>query len=194
MKKILLVSLSLLLISSCVTPFNKETESNTNNIQIIPTPIPTSTISPEVSNSLSGIWLETSNSSDGKTYQAIYAVMQILSSDLKVTLIANESNDKDALDGKVREIRFKDEIKYHIYTGRINQNNTISFSVKFFDSILKTNNFYYYDLNKKDNDTLEGIHTYWFGLDESKSNVTWKRIRSNFDLVNDFGEVIRTIK
>ena len=148
---------------------------------------------PKTSNSLSGIWVSTF-SENGKTYTDYYAIMQILSADLKVTSISNE---KDALDGKVREVFFQDSEKNHnLYKGTIRGNGDIYFFMRYYDDILGDELFISFDIQKKDSNLLIGTFSFLpkSGIGKSTSNSTWQRVRDNFELVNDYGETIRSIK
>lgn len=147
----------------------------------------------EASNSYNGIWFETSFSSKGKSFKFYHAILQLPSSGLKVTDIINK---KDALDGKVRETLFQDtKNNQNLYIGFIMEKDDVSF-YKIKDNGTSKAVFMNYELQKKDNNTLIGTWSFLpkNGIGKSVVKVKWERLKDSFELVNESGETIRTIK
>ena len=147
----------------------------------------------ETTNSYSGIWFETSFSPKGQTFKSYHAILQLPSSGLKVTDILNKN---DALEGKVREVLFQDSKNNHnLYIGFIMNKDDVSF-YRIKDNGTSKAVFMNYELQKKDNNTLTGTWSFLpkNGIGKSVVKVKWERLKDSFELINESGETIRTIK
>ena len=182
MKNLFLFKIGLLILLCVLLSCTKEGKPNA----------PTSKVK-ETSNSISGIWFETSFSPNGKTFKSYHAIIQLDSADYVVTQITSK---KDILEGKVKETLFQDtENNQNLYKGLYVDNEDVSF-YKIKDIGTSKAVFMNYIFQKNDNNTLTG--TWTFSPNKGKGKyvvkVKWERLRDSFDLVNDFGETIRTIK
>jgi hypothetical protein len=153
---------------------------------------PTST-GMETSSSLNGIWLETLFSSNGKTSKSYHVILQIDSSAFMAIQI---TNNKDVLEGKVKETLFQDtENNHNLYKSLIMDNEDVCFyRIKDYGTSKAV--FMNYEMQKKDNNTLTGTWTFSpkNGVGKYGAKAKWERLRDNFELVNDFGETIQTIQ
>ena len=153
---------------------------------------PTSTVK-ETSTSLSGLWLETLFSSNGKTSKSYHVILQIDSSNFMAIQI---TNNKNVLEGKVRETLFQDtENNHNLYKSIILDNEDVCF-YKIKDYGTSKAVFLNYAMRKKDKNTLTGIWTFSpkNGIGKYGAKAKWERLRDNFELVNDLGETIQTIQ
>ena len=144
-------------------------------------------------NSISGIYLQNIIDPDGTSNKSYFAILQTLSSNLKATVILGE---KDALSGKIPEALFNDPKYSSIqYIGYIDQNGVANLKHEEYDDMLQGKLTTFYSFKITDSNKLNVTYTWWLqGADKIEKKLNWVKIKSGFDLVNDYGETVRSIK